>query len=124
MKLFDGRPLFGPSKTVAGLIAAVSASTFFGILLGLDWWVGLLVGVFAMLGDLLSSFIKRRIGLRSSAFALGLDQVPEALLPLTVCASWLELSWTQVLLVTFAFLILVLVLSRIAYRFGIRQQPY
>ena len=77
-----------------------------------------------MLGDLISSFIKRRMGLCSSAMAPGLDQVPESILPLMVCAPLLDLSWTQVLLVTLAFFVLEVILSRVAYRFGVRQQPY
>ncbi len=123
-KFFDGQPLFGPSKTIVGLIAALSASTLLGFFLSFGWTIGLLIGGLAMLGDLLSSFVKRRMGLRSSAIALGLDQVPESLLPLMVCAPLLDLSWTQVLLVTSAFFVLEVILSRIAYRFGIRQQPY
>lgn len=123
-RFFDGRPLFGPSKTIVGLIAALSASISLSVALSIGWMTGLLIGGLAMLGDLLSSFVKRRMGLRSSAMALGLDQVPESLIPLMVCAPVLGLSWTQVLLVTSAFFVLEVILSRIAYHLGIRQQPY
>ena len=123
-RFFDGRPLFGPSKTIVGLIAALSASISLSVALSIGWMTGLLIGGLAMLGDLLSSFVKRRMGLRSSAMALGLDQVPESLIPLMVCAPLLGLSWTQVLLVTSAFFVLEVILSRIAYHLGIRQQPY
>ncbi len=77
-----------------------------------------------MLGDLLSSFFKRRMRLRPSAMALGLDQVPESLLPLMACAPLLDLTWTQVLLLTLVFVVLEIILSRVAYYFGIRKQPY
>lgn len=77
-----------------------------------------------MLGDLFSSFVKRRMGLHSSAMALLLDQVPESLFPLVACAPLLELSWTQVLMLTLAFLISELLLSRLAFHLGIRQRPY
>jgi len=120
----DGKPLFGPSKTLTGLLAAILASTLLALLLGLGWRVGLLIGGFAMLGDLFSSFVKRRMGLHSSAMALLLDQVPESLFPLVACAPLLELSWTQVLLLTLAFLISELLLSRLAFHLGIRQRPY
>ncbi len=122
--LADGRALFGPSKTLAGLVAALLASTLLALILGFGWSVGLLVGGFAMLGDLFSSFVKRRMGLRSSAMALGLDQVPESLFPLVVCAPLLDLSWTQVSLLTLAFLISELLLSRLAFHLGFRQHPY
>jgi len=122
--LSDGRPLFGPKKTLAGLVAALLASTLLAWTLDLGWLVGLLSGAAAMLGDLLSSFLKRRMGLRPSAMALGLDQIPESLFPLALCAPLLGLSWTRVLLLTLAFVVLELLLSRIAFHLGLRRHPY
>jgi hypothetical protein len=75
------KQLFGPSKTLRGLVVSVVATTLSAPALGLAWTTGLLAGAAAMAGDLGSSFIKRRMGLPSSSRALGLDQVPEALLP-------------------------------------------
>ena len=39
--------------------------------------IGLLVAATAMAGDLLSSFLKRRLALAPSSQAIGLDQIPE-----------------------------------------------
>jgi len=61
--LSDGRPLFGPSKTLRGLVVSVVATTLSAPALGLAWTTGLLAGVAAMAGDLGSSFIKRRMDL-------------------------------------------------------------
>src|SRR4029078_10611144 len=85
LTLADGRPLFGPSKTVRGVVLAILAPTISAALLGLGWKVGALFGSTAMAGDLLSSFVKRRLGLATSSQAVGLDQVPESALPLTRC---------------------------------------
>lgn len=120
----DGQPLFGHSKTLAGLLAALLTSTLLASLLGLGWRIGLLIGCFAMIGDLFSSFVKRRLRLHPGSRALALDQVPESLFPLVVCAPLLEFSWIQVLLLTLAFLVLDLLLSRIAFKLGIRRRPY
>jgi CDP-2,3-bis-(O-geranylgeranyl)-sn-glycerol synthase len=76
LRLGDGRPLFGPSKTQRGIAASLIATTLSAPALGLAWTTGLLAGVAAMAGDLGSSFIKRRMGLPSSGRALILDQVP------------------------------------------------
>ncbi|MCB1751143.1 MAG: CDP-archaeol synthase [Gammaproteobacteria bacterium] len=122
--LADGRPLLGPSKTLRGIVSAVLATTLAAPLLGVSWSIGLLIGGFAMLGDLLSSFFKRRLGLNPSAMAFGLDQIPESLLPLLVCRPLLDLSWLQVCLLTLGFLILELLLSQLLYRLGIRRHPY
>ena len=123
-QFLDGQPLFGASKTIVGVVGALVASTILAQFLDLGWRIGLLVGGIAMLGDLLSSFFKRRMGLPPSAMALGLDQVPESLLPLMACAPLLELTWIQVLLLTLVFVVLEIILSRVAYYFGIRKQPY
>lgn len=122
--LADGNRLFGASKTVAGLLAAILAATLLAPLLGLDGWLGLLIGAAAMLGDLCSSFVKRRLGLASGAMAIGLDQVPESLLPLLVCMPLLGLAWPTVLLLTAAFLLADLLISQLFYRLGVGRHPY
>jgi len=120
----DGHPLFGASKTQAGLAAAIAAGALIGWLTGLGASIGVLMGTCAMLGDLLSSFIKRRLGLAASVRALGLDQVPESLLPLLACAPLLDLSWTQISWLTLAFAGAELLLSRTAFHLGFKQHPY
>jgi hypothetical protein len=124
LQFVDRRPLFGPSKTYRGVLAAVLATGAAAIPIGLPWRIGLLIGGCAMLGDLLSSFLKRRLGLPSSAMALGLDQVPESLLPLLAVRGELALAFGQIAALVFIFLALELVLSRILYRLHIRNQPY
>src|SRR5947209_906711 len=74
----DGRPVLGRSKTIRGVVLAVLVTTAGASLIGLGWSIGLLVGSFAMAGDLFSSFCKRRLGLPSSSRANGLDPLPEA----------------------------------------------
>ena len=92
LKFPDGRPLFGLSKTIRGVLVSVLATTAAAPLLGLAVTLGAVVGSGAMAGDLFSSFVKRRLGFRSSSRATGLDQIPEALLPLIACLGWLSLG--------------------------------
>jgi CDP-2,3-bis-(O-geranylgeranyl)-sn-glycerol synthase len=120
----DGRPLFGPSKTVRGIVLAIAATTLAAPLFGLAWQTGALFGACAMLGDLLSSFIKRRLGLPSSGQAFGLDQVPESLLPLLACREALGLGGFDVAVLAVLFLVLELLLSRLLYRWHVRDTPY
>ncbi len=124
MTFFDERPLLGHSKTWRGLLAALAASGTAAPLLGLTVGTGLLIGLFAMLGDALSSFVKRRLGLAPSEMALGLDQVPETLFPLAAVRLRLGLGWTEIALLVLAFLVLGLLVSRILYRLRIRHRPY
>ena len=65
LRFADGRPVLGRSKTIRGIVLAVLVTTAGAPLIGLGWKTGLLVGSFAMAGDLFSSFCKRRLGLPS-----------------------------------------------------------
>ena len=58
---FDGRPLFGPSKTIRGILVSVFITTASAPLIGLDLTIGAIVAGAAMAGDLFSSFLKRRL---------------------------------------------------------------
>ena len=120
----DGQPLLGRSKTLRGIVLAVLAAGAGGALLGPGWRIGLVVGALAMVGDLLSSFVKRRLALRPSSQAFGLDQVPEALLPLLACRAALGLGLIDIAAVVVAFFVGELVVSRLLFRLHIRDEPY
>lgn len=120
----DGRPLLGPSKTFRGLVLAVLFTALCAPMLGIAWQHGLWIGAAAMAGDLVSSFTKRRLGLASSVMALGLDQIPESLLPAIIGKYVYDLSWISVVILVGAFFVLELLLSFILYKMNIRNVPY
>lgn len=122
--LADGYRFLGDSKTWRGTVLAPLVTELIALMLLLPAGVGTLIGIGAMAGDLLSSFIKRRLGLVSSSMALGLDQIPEALLPLLLVAYTLDLSWEAIAWTVVAFLVLELVLSPVFFRLGLRDRPY
>ncbi len=124
LKLADGHPLFGASKTLRGVLAALLCTTLLAWLMGWPPLLGLLFAAMAMLGDLLASLIKRRLAIPASGMAPGLDQIPESLLPLLAVRGVLELSWLQIILIVLAFIVLDYLLSFILYRLHIRQHPY
>lgn len=120
----DGRPIFGQSKTLRGIFFALLAAALAAPLLGHDARLGLSVGALAMTGDLFSSFLKRRLGIVSSGMALGLDQIPESLLPAWVLRGAFGLNGPEVLVASAVFLLLELLLSALLYAIGVRKQPY
>jgi hypothetical protein len=65
----------------------------------MDWTIGLLVAATAMIGDLFSSFAKRRMKLAPGSTALGLDQIPESLLPVIACRWLLPITALDIVLV-------------------------
>lgn len=105
IRFFDQRPLLGPSKTIRGITVAVLATALASVVVGLPLRIGVLVAVWAMVGDVLSSFIKRRLGMPPSHGALGLDQGLESLFPLLAVRSHLGLSFPEVLATVAAFIV-------------------
>lgn len=120
----DGRPLFGPAKTVRGIACAVAVTTAAAPIVGLSWQIGFAVGSFAMIGDLFSSFLKRRFGRASSSPLIGVDQIPEALFPLLVCMRPLSLTLGDVAIGAALFFAGELLVSRLLYAFDLRERPY
>lgn len=121
---FDGRPLLGASKTWRGLVAGAVSCALFSYWAGLGPVFGVLYGLLGLSGDLLSSFIKRRCGFESSTRALGLDQIPEAALPVVLAVFWLPLSGWAALLLVALFAASNILLSPVLFRLGIRNQPH
>lgn len=124
IRFFDGRPIFGASKTVRGVVLALLVTTLFAPLSGLDWRIGLLVSGAAMAGDLCSSFVKRRLNLAPSSMAVGLDQIPESLFPLLACRTELSLTAIDITAGVAAFFVGELVFSRVLFKLNVRDRPY
>jgi CDP-2,3-bis-(O-geranylgeranyl)-sn-glycerol synthase len=103
LRLADGRPLLGPAKTIRGFASSILATGIAGPLFGLTLLQGGAFGLLAMLGDLLSSFIKRRLGIASSQSAPLLDQLPESLLPLLVMQPVLGMNNSEMLVAVLVF---------------------
>lgn len=120
----DGHPVFGRSKTIRGILLSIATTSAAAPFVGLDWIDGAVIATAAMLGDLISSFTKRRMGLASSSKATGIDQIPESLLPAIAARSALDLSYLDIAVAVLVFIIGEIVLSRILYRLKLRDRPY
>ena len=122
--LKDSQPLFGQSKTWRGLISSLAITALFSYALNSGLLNGLLIAGLAMTGDLLSSFIKRRLNKGVSSRALFLDQIPESLFPALGVMAVFHLRLMQVIEIVAAFIIIEITLSVVLYRLGIRKKPY
>ncbi len=121
---FDGRPLFGHSKTIRGILASIFITTVSAPLIGMGLTIGAIVASAAMAGDLFSSFVKRRLNFPPSSRALGLDQVPESLFPMLACRDALSLTIADIALGVGIFFVGELILSRLLYQVHLRDEPY
>ena len=63
------------------------------------------------------------MGATPSSRATGLDQIPEALLPLFVLKGILGLTLVQIAGFTFAFFVLEIPLAWLTHRIGLRESP-
>lgn len=132
---FDGNPILGKGKTFEGFGIAILMAGICGyiqtILYSINPWLprisivdALIIGFFAMIGDMFGSFLKRRIGLkRGESFPI-LDQddfVIGALFALFM------LNYASISIAIFLILItpLIHLLTNIfAYIFRIKSVPY
>ncbi|MFH0352111.1 MAG: CDP-archaeol synthase [Chromatiales bacterium] len=119
----DGAPIFGSTKTVRGILASLLMSAAGAALLGLSASFGAWFAAAAMLGDLFSSFIKRRMGVASSTPVTGLDQIPEALFPALAALLYLDLRALDAAIIVMLFYLLEIAVSPVLYRLRIRKFP-
>ena len=123
-KLPDNKRILGSSKTWRGIFSAFIVTAIAAWLLGYSLQTGLLVAFYVILGDLFSSFIKRRLSMKPSSMAPLLDQVPESFLPAYMLMSVFRLDISAVILLVLTFVIVELFLSHILYKWGLRKRPY
>ena len=123
-QFFDARPLFGASKTIRGVIVSVAATGIAAELLGFDWTLGAALAAAAMVGDLATSFVKRRLAMPIHGRATGLDQVPEAALPLLVLQGRLGLGLVDIGVLGGLFAAVALLGSRALFQLGVKDRPY
>ena len=123
VRFIDRRPLLGGSKTIRGVVISMTLTIAAAPLLGLELSTGAVVGAAAMAGDLVSSFIKRRLDMPSSSQATGLDQLPESLFPLLACRDPLPLTLADIVIGVLVLHRRSVVVSGVL-QFGLRDRPY
>jgi len=124
MTFFDKRPLFGPSKTVRGVVVSILVTAAGAPIVGVEPEVGALMAAAAMAGDLFSSFVKRRCALPPREQELGLEQVAVSLVPLLRGSRALSLTAGEIGVGVVLFFVGELLLARVLYKVRLRDQPY
>lgn len=124
IRLKDHQPLLGTSKTWRGVFFSCLVTGLTALLIGLSFRLGALFALLSMSGDLIASFIKRRLGLvESSRFRL-LDILPESLLPVLLFSEALNLNVLSGLITVALFFTFEVLISPILFRLHIRKRPY
>jgi len=134
-KLFrDGRPIFGAGKTIRGFVAGLIAGSLVGVLQGVVAgkactyaMFGLLLVLGALVGDLLGSFIKRRLNIPRGGAAPVLDQLGFVVFAL-LFASPVMLpmlpGWEVILIILIITPPIHLATNFVGYKLGFKSRPY
>jgi len=132
-RFLDGRRVLGDSKSIEGFIFGVAIGTITGLLQGIvtgspryDAWRGFLLGLGAMVGDCVGSFVKRRLGIESGKPAPLLDQLTFLLFALAFSyfGGTMTISLGQVLFLVILTPVLHFATNAIAYKLGLKQVPW
>ncbi len=109
--------LLGPGKTIEGLLLGLNAGLIIGFILGVDFRFNFIISSLALLGDLIGSFIKRRIGVKDVFI---LDQVGFMILPLI----YARINLITSLLILLVTIVVHRIANIIAYHLGLKSVPY
>jgi len=138
-KTLNGKPIFGKNKTWRGLIVAV----MFGIIIAYiqfllkdtfaaitiinysNWfWIGLLLGLGAILGDLAKSFFKRRVGVKSGQPWIPFDQIDYTLGAILFVSLIYFPGWNILITALAMNFLLHIIVNHIAYWTHIRNEKW
>lgn len=139
-RLFLGKPLFGSHKTWRGLLFGTLAGGLFFLMqvgvfavfpgvraialfnyLSVPIWTGLLIGFGAILGDLVKSFLKRRVSVKPGERWFPYDQIDYLLGGLLAVSIVHPLTWPVWGMVLGLGLLLHLLVNNIGFALGMKD---
>jgi len=120
----DGKRILGDSKSIEGFVSGTFAGFVVGIFLDSPL-KGLLMGLGAMTGDVLGSFIKRRLGINQGEPAPVLDQYLFILVALLFGSSAGYVpSMEQLIVILVVTPILYISSNYVAYLLKMKSKPF
>ena len=130
------RRWLGTHKTVLGAVAGVLTALVVAFVQArVDWtgsmldyahWsvVGLLLGVGAIGGDLVKSFLKRRRGIPAGARWIPADQLDFVVGALALIQPRAHLSWPDVASILAVTFVADIIVNQVSFRLGIRDSAW
>jgi len=129
-KFRDGRPIFGPGKTIRGFLAGLVAGTVMGIIQSLATGnftliaVGFLLALGALVGDLFGSFVKRRLNIPRGGAAPVLDQLGFAIFAILFSSPLVFPGWDVTITVLIITAPIHLATNLGGYLLKMKDRPY
>lgn len=142
-RLMGGKPLFGAHKTWRGLVVAtIAGGAVYAVQywLGLEypamanwfpfdvyvlpWWIGFGFGAAAILGDLIKSFFKRRVGVASGHTWFPFDQLDSIVASAILATVLFDFTWYMWLMCLTVWAGLHVVTNHIAFWLGMKETKW
>ncbi len=147
-KTLNGKRILGDHKTWSGFLGGIFAGSLIGLLINyislffnvrelvfsqnfvLALSMVVVLSLSSMLGDLLGSFVKRRLGRQPGAESLILDQYPFALLALVLFYAlfWSQamtmFSWEGILAILIVTPLIHRAVNIVGYKLRMKEVPY
>jgi CDP-2,3-bis-(O-geranylgeranyl)-sn-glycerol synthase len=145
----DGNRILGDGKTIRGFISGIIFGIFTGVaqsiaaphvrlhmvqyltvsqdmevILFSGVSIALILSIGALLGDLVGSFLKRRVNLRSGAPSPMLDQLGFVLMALILAAPFLQLNPVYPAILILVTLVIHWVSNAGSYLLGLKKNPW
>ena len=127
---WDGRRCLGDGKTWRGFIAGLAFGTLAGIaeasLLGDNSFIllGFLLSYGALVGDLMGSFLKRRMGMERGHPTFIIDQLPFLIFALVLAAPVRFPGWAESAFLAVLTYFLHVSTNLLANRLGLKRVPW
>jgi CDP-2,3-bis-(O-geranylgeranyl)-sn-glycerol synthase len=138
-----GSPVFGAGKTWEGFLFGVSVAIIIALMqqqayMYLPWnaspiplaivpmglFMGFLLGLGAMLGDLCGAFAKRRLGMKRGQPAPGLDQLDFVAGSLLAASILVAIQWEWVVVLAVLTPAIHLIANALGFLLKIKKEPY
>lgn len=124
-KFIDGKPLLGPGKTIEGFFAGFISGTLTGLIQNpSNFMRAFTLSLGAMLGDLLGSFIKRRLNIGRGKPAPFLDQATFIIVALLLSSKFEQYTLGEMFTIILITIPIHLITNIIAYIIGIKRVPW
>ena len=122
-KEWKGKRILGKGKTLEGLFGGIIVGTFAGFFTG-NLLLALAVSAGALIGDIVESFFKRRIGIGSGKSWWGFDQT-DFIIGGMIFGSFVELiMWQSAVILLLVFPFGHMLINYIGYKLKIKKNKF
>jgi CDP-2,3-bis-(O-geranylgeranyl)-sn-glycerol synthase len=136
VKFIDKKPLFGKGKTIKGTLIGIVCGSFAGLIISIFYkneismlftnyfLFSILTSIGAIIGDIIGSFIKRRLGIDSGKEAFILDQLDFIIGGIVFGLAVYSPSALEIAFICVATIIIHKVSNWIAYKANLKKVPW